>query len=150
MNPLVHMLAGAALGQASPGGPWALAGGVLTHELLDAIPHAEGETFGLRGISLLRVDVLEAGAEVLVGAALLWRLTVVCSGARADLVVLGAFGGLLPDLVDIPLQAVWGKMILHVRRLHWTVGRQHAVLGVLAQIVTAGVAGALLWFGSCR
>jgi hypothetical protein len=150
MNPLVHMLAGAALGQASPGAPWALAGGVLSHELLDAIPHAEGETFGLRGISLLRLDVLEAGAEVLVGAALLWRLTVACSGARADLVALGAFGGLLPDLVDIPLQAVWGKMILHVRRLHWTVGRQQAVLGVLAQIVTAGVAGAVLWFGSCR
>jgi hypothetical protein len=57
---------------------------------------------------------------------------------------------LLPDLVDIPLQAVWGKMILHVRRLHWTVGRRHAVLGILAQIVTAGVAAALLWFGSCR
>jgi hypothetical protein len=130
MNPLVHMLAGAALGQASPGGPWALAGGVLSHELLDAIPHAEGETFGLRGISLLRVDVLEAGAEVIIGAALLWRLTLVCSGARADLVALGALGGLLPDLVDIPLQAVWGKMILHVRRLHWTVGRQHAALGV--------------------
>jgi hypothetical protein len=150
MNPLVHMLAGAALGQASPGGSWALLGGVLSHEILDAIPHAEGETFGLRGTSLLRIDVLEAGAEVLVGAALLWRLTVTCSGTRADLIALGALGGLLPDLVDIPLQAAWGKMILHVRRLHWTVGRQHAVLGVLTQIVTGGVAGALLWFGSCR
>jgi hypothetical protein len=150
MNPLAHMLAGAALGQVSPGGLWAFAGGVLSHEVLDAIPHAEGETFGLRRISLLRVDALEAGAEVLVGAVLLWRLTVACPGARADLIALGAFGGLLPDLVDIPLKAVWGKMILHVRRLHWTVRRQHAVLGILAQFVTAGVAGALLWFGSCR
>jgi hypothetical protein len=150
MNPLAHMLAGAAVGQLSPGGPWAFAGGVLSHELLDAIPHAEGETFGLRGISLLRVDVLEAGAEVFVGAALLWRLAVACPGARTDLVVLGALGGLLPDLVDIPLHALWGKMILHVRRLHWTVGRKHAVLGILAQMVSAGVAGALLWYGSCR
>ncbi len=150
MNPLAHMLAGAALGQASPGAPWAIAGGVLSHELLDAIPHTEGETFGLREISLLRADVIEAGVEVLVGAALLWRLIVVCSGARADLIALGALGGLLPDLVDIPLQAVWGRMILHVRRLHWTVGRQHAVFGILMQIVTAGVSGALLWFGSCR
>ncbi len=150
MNPLVHMLAGAAIGQASPGGPWALAGGVLSHVVLDAIPHAEGETFGQRTLSLFRPDVLAAGAEVFVGAAVLWRLTSVCAGARTDLIALGAFGGLLPDLVDLPLQALFGIMILHARRLHWTVGRQHAVLGILAQIATAGVAGTLLWFGSCR
>jgi len=150
MNPLVHMLAGAALGQASPSGPWALAGGLVSHELLDAIPHAEGETFGLQGISLLRVDVLEAGAEVLVGAAVLWRLAAACPGTRVDLVALGAVGGLLPDLVDIPLRVMWDKMILHVWRLHWTVGRQHAVLGIFSQILTAGVAGALLWLGSCH
>jgi hypothetical protein len=149
MNPLVHMLAGAALGQAVPSGGWALAGGALSHELLDAIPHTEGETFGLRGISLFRADVLEAGVEVVVGAAILWRLTMACPGTRADLVMLGAFGGLLPDLVDLPLESLFGRMILHVRKLHWTVGRQHAVLGLLSQIVT-GVAGALLWFSSCR
>ncbi len=150
MNPLVHMLAGAALGQASPGAPWALAGGILSHVLLDAIPHAEGETFGQRTLSLFRPDVLAAEAEVVVGAAVLWRLTAICPGARTDLIALGALGGLLPDLVDLPLQAVFGTMVLHVRRLHWTVGRQHAFLGILAQIVTAATAGALLWFGSCR
>jgi hypothetical protein len=35
MNPMAHMLAGADMGQASPGGPWAFVGGVLSHEVLD-------------------------------------------------------------------------------------------------------------------
>ncbi len=116
MNPLVHMLAGAAPGQGSPSGPWAFAGGVLSHEFLDAIPHAEGETFGLRGIFLRRLDVLEAGAEVFAGA-LLWRLTVACSGGRADLVALGALGG-SPTSWTFLSREVWRKTILHARRLH--------------------------------
>ncbi len=130
-------------------GAGAFVGGVLSHELLDAIPHAEGDVWAARN-TLFRTDVLEAGVEVLVRSAILWRLRMACPGGRADLVALGALGGLLPDLVDLPLQALFGRMILHVRRLHWTVGRQHAVLGILAQIATAGVAGALLWIGSCR
>jgi len=150
MNPLAHMLAGALIGQVSPSAPWALTGGLASHVLLDAIPHAEGETFGLQSRSLFRPDIVEAGVEALVGAVLLWRITIGCSGANAGLIALGAFGGLLPDLVDLPLRALSGLAILHVRRLHHTVRRRRAVWGILAQIVTAGVAGVLLRFSGCR
>lgn len=150
MNPLAHMLAGALIGQVSPSAPWAVAGGLASHALLDALPHAEGETFGLKSQSLFRPDVVEAGVETLVGAAVLWRLTTGCAGADAGLIALGALGGLLPDLVDLPLRALFGLVILHARRLHWTVRRRYAVWGILAQVVTAGAAGILLWFTSCR
>ncbi len=150
MNPLAHMLAGALIGQVSSSAPWAVAGGIASHALLDATPHAEGETFGMQSQSLLRPDIVEAGIEAMVGIVVLWRLTISCPAARADLVTFGALGGLLPDLVDIPLKATIGRTILHVRSLHGTVRRKHAAWGILAQVVTAGSAAILLWFSSCR
>jgi hypothetical protein len=144
------LLTGALIGQVSPSAPWAVVGGLASHVVLDSIPHAEGKTFGLQAKTLFRPDVVAAGVEALVGAAGLWRFMQDCPGAHAGLIALGAFGGLLPDLVDLPLDALFGRAILHIHRFHHTVRRRYAVWGILAQVVTAGTAGLMLWLASCR
>jgi hypothetical protein len=45
MGPLAHMLTGALVGLVTPSPSLGVAGGVLSHLLLDALPHAEAKTF---------------------------------------------------------------------------------------------------------
>ena len=150
MHPLAHMLTGALIGQVAPSPIAAGLGGLLSHGVLDSIPHAEGETFGIRETSLVRPDLVEAGIETIIGAVLLWQIGSRCAAARAEQLAVGAVAALVPDLVDIPLKQFLGVMILHVHRLHWTVRRKHAAWGILTQVVTVGGATLLLWRTACR
>src|SRR3989442_12941539 len=150
MHPLAHMLTGALIGQLAPNPAAAAFGGLLSHGVLDFIPHTEGETFRIRTTSLIRPDLIEAGVETIVGAVLLWQIGSGCTAARAEHLAIGAVAALLPDLVDVPLKQFFGVTIFHVRRLHWTVQSKHAVWGILTQAVTVGGAASLLWPTACR
>ncbi len=150
MHPLAHMLTGALIGQIAPNPAVAAVGGLLSHGVLDFIPHTEGETFRVRETSLIRPDLLEAGVETIVGTVLLWRIASGCAAANVEQVAIGALAGMLPDLIDIPLKQLFGVTLLHIHRLHWTVRRQHAVWGILTQVITAGGATLVLWLTACR
>jgi hypothetical protein len=150
MHPLAHLLTGALVGQVASTPVVALLGGFTSHLVLDALPHTEGETFGLHLRQGPRWDLIEAGLELIAGAGYLaWSIRA-CPGVLPVPVVLGATAALLPDVVDVPLDALRKRVALHPLRLHWTVERRHWVWGVLTQIAVAAAAGILLWqLGDC-
>lgn len=162
MHPLAHMLTGAAIGQLAPSPALALIGGFLSHFVLDIIPHTEGETFRPRPAAnpvtvwkprplsgprtnVLRADIIEAGVEFAAGVLLIGWLVGNCLGVEALSVGLGALGGILPDLIDLPFERLAGIVFFHPPGLHWTVRRRHAAWGILTQVAAAGIAAAYLW-----
>ncbi len=153
MHPLAHILAGALIGQLAPTPAVALAGGVLSHFVLDGIPHTEGKTFRPRAPQArgsVGVDLIEAGLEFIVGIAIVVWLTSTCHALNNRAIGLGVFGALLPDFIDLPLVLVWKVNLLHTPRLHWTVERRHAIWGILTQLAMIGFAGGWLWLtGAC-
>ncbi len=145
MHPLAHVLAGALVGQAA-GTPGAgIVGGIASHYLLDVVPHTEGFTFRGKEVTGLTPDLIEAGVEAVVGIAALAWMVARCPQASAVQIGSGALGGLLPDLVDVPLKWLTGVTILHVRSLHWTVRRRHAVWGILTQVAVIAASAFGLW-----
>ena len=154
MHPLAHMLAGALIGQLAPTPAVALAGGVVSHFVLDGIPHTEGNTFRPRPPHTRRVigvDLIEPGLEFVVGIAIVVWLTSTCHALHTQAVGLGVFGALLPDFIDVPLGLFWQVSLLHAPRLHSTVKRRHAVWGILTQLAVIVAAASYLWRGhQCR
>lgn len=146
MHPLAHTLTGALVGQAASSPTLALIGGIASHVLLDRIPHAEGETFTGKRTSAFGVDLIEAAAELVVGLAAVWWVAGTCSSAQVTSLAFGVLGGLLPDLVDLPLRALARVIVLHKRSWHRTVPREQAPLGIFTQVATVIVAGTGLWF----
>ena len=55
--------------------------------------------------------------------------------------VFGALGGLLPDIVDVPLHALFGISVLHRKAWHRTMPRRYAVFGLLTQVLAVLFAG---------
>lgn len=168
MHPLAHMLTGALVGQLAPSPVVAVVGGLLSHLALDAIPHAEGGTFSHVDGSRLRLaagapnphhaggglrrplEMIEAGLELVAGIVALAWLDSRCPGLDLRLVCLGVFGGLIPDLIDQPVERLWGVNVVHPERIHWTVGRRFWLLGILTQVVVAAAAILFLWrAGGC-
>lgn len=156
------MLTGALIGQLVPTPALALAGGFVSHLVLDAMPHTDAATFeaprdrGVNGAKsavcsiselvrhLLRPDILEAGLEFFVGVLILGWMIDNCPGINALSVAIGAFAALIPDFIGLPLERFCGANI-HPAGLHWTVARRHAVWGILTQVAVAGLAGWMFW-----
>ncbi len=145
MHPLAHMLAGAAIGQILPTPGGAFVGGVLSHFVLDGIPHTEGKTFRTRPDDRYGLDLLEAALEAIVGTLLLAWIIRACPGVHAWSMGIGAVAALLPDLIDLPMHLLFRVTVLHVARLHWTVGRRHALWGILTQLAVIAAAATYLW-----
>jgi hypothetical protein len=145
MHPLAHMLTGALIGQLAPTPVTALVGGLLSHFVLEAIPHAEGATFGARSDSGPGVELIEAGLEFIAGAVIVGWIAGSCPAARPLSIALATLAALVPDLIDQPLHRLRGATLLHLHSLHWTVTRRHALWGILTQVAVAGIAGLLLW-----
>ena len=141
-------------------------GGIVSHVVLDAVPHTEEETFTRgrrRGYRLIIMEdgvhrrhlrltpgLIVAVVELIAGILIIAWLTTRCHGLSLWSVGLGAFGGILPDLVDAPAHLLFRVRLLHVSRLHWTVTRRYAAWGILTQVAVAGAAAALLWrIGGC-
>ncbi len=148
MHPLAHMLTGALIGQVAPTRPIAIAGGWLSHYVLDALPHTEGKTFWPHRGSTFGVDTIEAGAEFIAGSMIVGWLLGHCHGAHSVSVALGVLSALVPDLIDVPLKLVSRVTLLHAPGLHWTVRRSHALSGILTQVAVIGAAAMYLWRAS--
>lgn len=152
MHPLAHMLVGALIGQVSANPAVAVGGGLVSHFVLDVIPHTEGRTFRPetpKRPSLFSPELIEAGLEFVCGA-LIIAWIVRCPAADARLIAIGTLAALLPDMIDQPLDRLLGVTLLHVRQLHWTVPRRHAFWGILTQVMVAGTVGlALLKLVGC-
>lgn len=152
MHPLAHMLVGAVIGQVAGNLEVAVGGALVSHFVLDAIPHTEGGTFRAekpKRASLFSAELIEAGLEFVCGA-LIIAWIVRCPAADARLIALGTLAALLPDMIDQPLDRLLGVTLLHVRQLHWTVARRHAFWGILTQVMVAGTGGlALLKLAGC-
>lgn len=146
MHPLAHMMTGALIGQLSANPAVAIGGGLVSHFVLDVIPHTEGRTFraetGKRA-SLLSPELVEAGLEFICGVFIIASIAR-CPAADGRLIALGTLGALLPDLIDQPLDRLLGIKLIHVRQLHWTVARRHAFWGILTQVAVAGTGGLTL------
>lgn len=152
MHPLAHLMTGAAIGQAVGNPAAAVIGGVLSHFVLDAMPHTEGKTFyGEAPVRLLRPDLIEAALEFAAGLLIVGWSLVRCEGIHLSVVV-GALGALMPDLVDLPLKALLNVgPFFHLQRIHWTVTRNHAALGMLTQLIVIVAAWSFLWrAAACR
>lgn len=150
MHPLAHMMTGAVIGQTAHTPAAAFLAALFSHYILDIIPHTEAATFRPPSGSLQAMEIVEAGAEVLTGTLIIGWLAAHCVASKSLLVAVGTLAGLLPDLIDLPLNMLAGISPMHVPGLHWTVRRQHFVWGILSQVAVAGVATLLLWRASCR
>ena len=149
MHPLAHVLVGALVGQAANNPTAAALGGLASHAVLDALPHTEGRSFRSPGPPTLP-EFLEAGVEVAAGVTAVAWVVRACPGAHGLAVAAGVLGTLVPDLIDQPLNLLFDVRVLHIPSLHWTVGRRHALWGILTQVVVVGFAAVALWrIASC-
>ncbi|KKT28463.1 hypothetical protein A3G55_01285 [Candidatus Giovannonibacteria bacterium RIFCSPLOWO2_12_FULL_44_25] len=163
-----HSLVGAALGSAT-GNPYAgFLGGFLSHHLMDALPHFDqgsfrvrerralylGDinfeentigTFGARDWAMLFIDWLVS--------LILFAIIFISSPPEQwGLIIIGALGGILPDVVDSsPLWSI--KLREKIPSMskyndfhgffHWTVPAKKWPLGMLTQIL---LIAASLWY----
>lgn len=119
-----HALAGVFASRFARDSRGALAAGVISHLALDRIPHTD---YQLTNRKALFADL--AGATVL-SAAL---------ARRHRLAAAGAFGGLLPDLLMVGEQRTGLRVTLPLHHANHTSIDPPILIGVLTQIVTAGL-----------
>lgn len=145
MHPFAHVLVGAVIGQMTHHPAAAALGGLVSHTVLDALPHTEGATFRDRPGPNRFPELIEAGIEAAAGLAAVAWVVRTCPGAQTLSVAAGVLGAMAPDLIDQPLLMFFGVRVLHIPSLHWTVLRRYAVWGILTQVALAGFAALVLW-----
>jgi len=119
-----HALAGAFASRFGRTPRGALAAGVISHLVLDRIPHKD---YPLANRKVLFADL--AAASLLTG--LLVR--------RHRLAAAGAFGGVLPDLAMVAEQRTGLRITLPLHHANHTSIDPPLAIGVLTQLITAGV-----------
>ena len=119
-----HALAGGFASRFARTPRGALAAGVISHLVLDRIPHTD---YRLANRRALFADV---AAATLVGAAL---------ARRRPLAAAGAFGGVLPDLVMVTELRTGLRVTLPLHHANHTSIEPPLVIGVLTQLITVGV-----------
>ena len=124
-----HMLAAGALALKARSPGHALAIGVLSHLLLDAVPHRDYRWNSLGGLVL--------GADIAGGALAVGRLS-----GGSPVVLAGAFGGVLPDVVRPVERALHLKLTSGLHDTMHTASRPPAWCSLALQGLTA--AGAAL------
>jgi len=163
-----HAVVGAAIGAASPNIAIGFVGGFLSHHIIDAVPHFDQgsfytvkagppylgkarEPYEAHSFRVYR-DWVMLFADWGVAAVL---FTIFFALLPADLwapIVVGAFGGLLPDIIDS--SPLWSKKlrsklrgVFHYHRFHvyfhWTVAGNEGVLGFGTQTVLVALS---LWY----
>lgn len=152
-----HVVVGAAVGAAVGNPVGGLLLGILSHHLLDLIPHWDVGSFYAPTFDppkLTRRDVLIAAVDGLVAVGLLWFMAVTFGGSQVWALVAGGVGGLLPDIWHhIPWWKSRSRQItkrwfsLH-ERWHWTVAQSQMGWGLLTQVVAIGLAW--WWLASVR
>lgn len=146
-----HVLVGAAIGVSTSNPVLAFAGGLVSHFLMDIMPHFDPGTFHKGEKPPLKIDSRDLTIGVL-DSALAFFLILWLAGA-APIVALapamGILGGVLPDVVGLSPLAfpkVYNLPGLHqyfkfTEKYHFTVKPSQIWLGILTQIIVS--AGAL-------
>jgi hypothetical protein len=119
-----HALAGAFASRFARTPRGALAAGVISHLALDRIPHTD---YRLANRKMLIADLATAA---LLSAALT---------PRHRLAATGAFGGVLPDLLMVAELRTGVRVTLALHHANHTSIEPPVVIGVLTQLITAGV-----------
>ena len=119
-----HALAGAFVSRFARTPRGAVAAGVISHLALDRIPHTD---YRLANRKALLADL---AAATLLTAAL---------ARRHRLAAAGAFGGVLPDLAMVAEQRTGLSLTRPLHRANHTGIQPPVLVGVLTQLVTAGV-----------
>src|SRR5205807_559656 len=101
----------------------ALAAGVISHLVLDRIPHTD---YKLANRKVLLADL---AAATLLTAALV---------RRHPLAAAGAFGGVLPDLATVAELRTGMRITLPLHHANHTSIEPPVAIGVLTQLITAG------------
>jgi hypothetical protein len=119
-----HALAGAFASRFACGSRGAVAAGVFSHLALDRIPHTD---YRLTNRKAMLADV--AVATVLTAAL----------ARRRRLAAVGAFGGVLPDLAMVAELRTGLRVTLPLHHANHTSIEPPVAIGVLTQVLTAGV-----------
>lgn len=162
-----HALVGAAIG-VTTGNPYAgFAGGVISHHLLDMVPHFDQGTFRLKRLrapyltinneytrfSFNRRDWVMLFVDWAVAGILFWIIFASLPAALWPLVFFGALGGLTPDIIgSSPLwseqleEKFWSARVYKIFHtfFHFTVSPSLIWLGTLTQIIVVGFSLLLL------
>jgi hypothetical protein len=129
-----HVLAGALVGAASPGPVTAFLAGVVSHPVLDAVPH-----LGVDESHFLKVAVVDG----LVGLATLTGIAARSPASRRTTVLAGMLGACFLD-ADKPSRQFFGRSPFPAAVDAWHARIQRESRDRLPQEVLVAVAGALL------
>ena len=152
-----HIAAGAAIGSISDINPGiAFAAGVLSHYILDSVPHLE---FGVflpeeeRDILKYKIDaktIIAVGADILI-AGILWLYLLFKFKSQNVGIFWGGLGAILPDIIDnSPFWSAYTRKLPILRTFYWIHHTVHAKLeskkwyfGLISYII---LAGGLAWY----
>ncbi len=151
-----HLLVGAAIGAATGNPALGYAGGVLSHFVLDAIPHTDQELLEQPGKgTIMPADYAAVIVDILLGIGLVWYVSTFGGTGQINMYA-GALGGISPDLLNnVPF---WSPTInkwpgvaqffaLHDAVNHHNLSEQSKLLGVVTQF--AAIALAVLVLVKC-
>ena len=119
-----HALAGAFASRFARSPRGAVAAGVISHLALDRIPHTDYQLANRKAL------VADLAAASLMTAALV---------RRHRLAAAGAFGGVLPDLAMVTELRTGLRVTLPLHHANHTSIEPPVAIGVLTQLVTAGM-----------
>jgi len=119
-----HTLAGAFASRFARSPRGALAAGVISHLTLDRIPHTDYRLANRKAL------LLDLAAATILSTAL---------ARRRRLAAVGAFGGVLPDLMMVAELRTGLRVTLPLHHANHTLIEPPVVIGVLTQVITVGV-----------
>jgi len=119
-----HALAGAFVSRFAQDSRGAVAAGVISHLALDRIPHTD-----------YRMSNRKAMLADLAAASLLTAVL----ARRHRLAAVGAFGGVLPDLMWVAERRAGVRVTRPLHRANHTSIEPPVAIGVLTQVITAGL-----------
>lgn len=149
-----HLLAGAAIGSTVGGPGTAFAFGLLSHLLLDMVPHADSDLLDVPGPGGIRpVDYFPVALDIVLGAVSVAYFAF-SQNHISENVMAGALGAITPDMVS--LVPFWSPTLIKIpvfkqlHQLHMWLGykntgkRQGMLFGVLTQFVVLILAVTIL------
>ncbi len=152
-----HMIVGAILGSLIQNFPLAFLAGLASHFIFDAIPHLEFSIFWppeRQGkLQLTKGEYIFIFFDVLIGILLV--LWIFCSRVENWSILAGAFGAILPDLIDnVPFWSPRLRKVAGFRQFHQFHNFCHSklsvkywIFGLPIYIIVIGIA---IWFFLAR
>ena len=141
-----HILIGAAIGKAVPENFWAVVVlGILSHYLVDALPHFDQAVEGKPKIK----QYIIAALDIVVGVLALY-LILNSKASNLNLatpIILGAAAALFPDFLDnLPVFSDWlhknkffNQEYWFHNKIQWASGKKWMFWGILTQILVVGI-----------